>query len=298
MRRVQCARACVCVAVWCCACVCVCTRVCARLSPPTRPCGLEPAADRPPARTTAHRPTAHARLRRYAGKTGENKVDFQASPPTVTGIPSATIKASVSANSGKFSFSLKINDPDSKQSELKIALTTTNSKFVPVSSIKIGSPAADGTRVFSVTPVLKEKVRRGAGPSCGGVGACMHAHASVGTARRGCCCRAMPAAGRDDSMRARRTSSYRRTRADHACMRVELQLGLVCACKHSVGPRVLLVAHARAHPCTCHGVLIAHACPPSFTLCFQGLQEHGVQDIGVRARQVRSARRPIHVACF
>ena len=53
----------------------------------------------------------------------------------------------------------QISDPDTAVSDVKVTVTTSNSKFMPVSSIKIGKPTADGTLVFSVTPVLKEKVR-------------------------------------------------------------------------------------------------------------------------------------------
>jgi len=94
---------------------------------------------------------------KYGGKSGENKVDFRASPPTITGVPTATIETSIGVDSAKFSFALKINDPDTKPSDLKITVQTTNTKFMPGSSIKIGTPAADGTRVFSVTPDIKNK---------------------------------------------------------------------------------------------------------------------------------------------
>ena len=63
----------------------------------------------------------------------------------------------ITTASGKFSFSLKVSDADSAQKDLKVSAASSNSKFVPVNSISISQPSADGTRTFAVTPVLKEK---------------------------------------------------------------------------------------------------------------------------------------------
>ena len=66
--------------------------------------------DAPPA-STRHLRSVHP-LRggacRYGGKTGENKVDFRASAPTLTGAPSSPVEASIGSNKGKFDFSLKV----------------------------------------------------------------------------------------------------------------------------------------------------------------------------------------------
>lgn len=53
--------------------------------------------------------------KRYGGKAGRNGVKFHSSPPTISGAPTGEVKASINADNGKFSFTLKINDPDTLQ---------------------------------------------------------------------------------------------------------------------------------------------------------------------------------------
>ena len=50
-----------------------------------------------------------------------------------------------------------LSAPCTVQKDLKISAASSNTKFMPVNSISISQPAADGTRVFFVTPVVKEK---------------------------------------------------------------------------------------------------------------------------------------------
>ena len=58
---------------------------------------------------------------------GKNGVKFYSFGPTITNTPGA-MKVSASANSGKFSFSLKITDPDTHAKDIKITLATSDSK--------------------------------------------------------------------------------------------------------------------------------------------------------------------------
>jgi len=97
---------------------------------------------------------------RFGGKVGRNAVKFHATPPTITGAPTDLVTAQVSTNSGKFSFELTIRDADTAQKDIKISAAASNTKFMPASGISVSQPTADGTRVISVTPNLKEKPKK------------------------------------------------------------------------------------------------------------------------------------------
>jgi len=97
---------------------------------------------------------------KFGGKVGRNAVKFHATPPTITGAPTDLVTAKISTNSGKFSFKLTIRDADTAQKDIKISAAASNTKFMPASGISVSQPTADGTRVISVTPNLKEKPKR------------------------------------------------------------------------------------------------------------------------------------------
>lgn len=91
---------------------------------------------------------------KFGGKDGKNKVKFASQGPTITGGPTARVKASVGKDKGVFTFRVKIDDADTAFTDIKLALTTSHTDFMPVSGIKAGVPDQDGYVTFTGTPVL------------------------------------------------------------------------------------------------------------------------------------------------